>query len=126
MTSRSGVIKARAYCVHAFYRECLQEFLEQAPQLPSDRVGCPTCFAPMTWAEGQEEINQDEEQNRPAKQAQITNRQTLAATEEQRDVYRSALEAQRCHSRWLPWVNHPLSRFHAPLFVSEATKMSAQ
>ncbi|CAE7669727.1 RAD16 [Symbiodinium pilosum] len=53
--------QARASCGHAFHRECLQEYLEQAPQLPSGGVGCPTCFAPMTWAEGQEEQDQDED-----------------------------------------------------------------
>ncbi|CAE7425841.1 unnamed protein product, partial [Symbiodinium necroappetens] len=38
-------------------------YLEQAPQLPSGGVGCPTCFVPMTWAdpEAQEEDQEQEE-----------------------------------------------------------------
>ncbi|CAJ1374471.1 unnamed protein product [Effrenium voratum] len=45
--------RAKATCGHAFHRDCLQEYLEQAPQLPSGGVGCPTCFMPLTWAEDQ-------------------------------------------------------------------------
>eukprot|EP00931_Biecheleriopsis_adriatica_P070732 TRINITY_DN4451_c0_g1_i1.p1 TRINITY_DN4451_c0_g1~~TRINITY_DN4451_c0_g1_i1.p1 ORF type:complete len:1343 (-),score=281.39 TRINITY_DN4451_c0_g1_i1:181-4209(-) len=44
--------QAKASCGHAFHRDCLKEYMEQAPQLPSGGVGCPTCFSPMTWAEG--------------------------------------------------------------------------
>jgi len=38
----------RATCGHAFHRECVEEYLEQAPELPSGGIGCPACFAPLT------------------------------------------------------------------------------
>jgi len=37
-----------AQCGHAFHRDCVSEYLEQAPELPSGGVGCPACFAPLT------------------------------------------------------------------------------
>merc|ERR1719502_707488 len=37
-----------AACGHSFHRECVAEYLEEAPQLPSGGVGCPTCFSPLT------------------------------------------------------------------------------
>ncbi|CAE7206400.1 rhp16 [Symbiodinium sp. CCMP2592] len=43
--------QATASCGHCFHKDCLKEYLEQAPQLPSGGVGCPTCFVPMTWAD---------------------------------------------------------------------------
>ena len=37
-----------AQCGHSFHRDCVSEYLEQAPELPSGGIGCPTCFAPLT------------------------------------------------------------------------------
>jgi len=37
-----------AQCGHAFHRDCITEYLEQAPKLPSGGIGCPTCFSPLT------------------------------------------------------------------------------
>lgn len=37
-----------AQCGHAFHRECVTEYLDQAPELPTGGIGCPTCFAPLT------------------------------------------------------------------------------
>eukprot|EP00930_Biecheleria_cincta_P095946 TRINITY_DN87831_c0_g1_i1.p1 TRINITY_DN87831_c0_g1~~TRINITY_DN87831_c0_g1_i1.p1 ORF type:complete len:1334 (+),score=184.72 TRINITY_DN87831_c0_g1_i1:213-4214(+) len=54
---------AKAHCGHSFHRDCLTEYLDQAPQLPSGGVGCPACFLPVTWAEQDpdaEEADQDD------------------------------------------------------------------
>eukprot|EP00929_Paragymnodinium_shiwhaense_P110400 TRINITY_DN7739_c0_g2_i1.p1 TRINITY_DN7739_c0_g2~~TRINITY_DN7739_c0_g2_i1.p1 ORF type:complete len:1202 (+),score=339.40 TRINITY_DN7739_c0_g2_i1:57-3662(+) len=40
--------RVAAQCGHAFHRDCVQEYLEQAPELPGGGIGCPTCFRPMT------------------------------------------------------------------------------
>jgi DNA repair protein RAD16 len=37
-----------AACGHSFHRDCVSEYLEEAPELPSGGIGCPTCFAPLT------------------------------------------------------------------------------
>jgi len=37
-----------AQCGHSFHRDCVSEYLEQAPELPTGGIGCPTCFAPLT------------------------------------------------------------------------------
>lgn len=52
--------RAKATCGHAFHRDCLQEYLQQAPQLPSGGVGCPACFLPLTWAEEAEAEGDDD------------------------------------------------------------------
>lgn len=39
-----------AQCGHAFHRDCLSEYLEQAPKLPTGGIGCPTCFQPLTMS----------------------------------------------------------------------------
>jgi len=54
--------QATASCGHCFHKDCLKEYLEQAPQLPSGGVGCPSCFVPMTWADPEEE-DQDQEED---------------------------------------------------------------
>lgn len=40
--------RAVAQCGHIFHRECVAEYLEQAPELPTGGIGCPACFAPLT------------------------------------------------------------------------------
>eukprot|EP00932_Pfiesteria_piscicida_P019803 SRR837773.6627.p1 GENE.SRR837773.6627~~SRR837773.6627.p1 ORF type:complete len:420 (+),score=78.56 SRR837773.6627:69-1262(+) len=40
--------RVAAQCGHAFHRDCITEYLEQAPKLPSGGIGCPTCFSPLT------------------------------------------------------------------------------
>jgi DNA repair protein RAD16 len=37
-----------AQCGHSFHRECVAEYLEQAPELPTGGIGCPACFSPLT------------------------------------------------------------------------------
>jgi len=37
-----------AQCGHVFHRECIREYLDEAPHLPGGGIGCPTCFAPIT------------------------------------------------------------------------------
>lgn len=37
-----------AQCGHSFHRDCVSEYLEQAPELPTGGIGCPTCFSPLT------------------------------------------------------------------------------
>jgi DNA repair protein RAD16 len=46
VTERSELVVAS--CGHAFHRDCVNEYLEQAPTLPTGGIGCPTCFAPLT------------------------------------------------------------------------------
>ncbi|CAK0855374.1 unnamed protein product [Prorocentrum cordatum] len=46
VSERSELVVAS--CGHAFHRECVSEYLEQAPTLPTGGIGCPTCFAPLT------------------------------------------------------------------------------
>lgn len=53
--------RAKAGCGHIFHKDCLSEYLEQAPQLPSGGVGCPTCFLPVTWADGQADPEEADE-----------------------------------------------------------------
>ncbi|CAE8583227.1 unnamed protein product, partial [Polarella glacialis] len=52
--------RAKATCGHVFHRDCLTEYLEQAPQLPSGGVGCPSCFMPVTWAD-EEEVEEEDD-----------------------------------------------------------------
>lgn len=52
--------KRKATCGHCFHRDCLGEYLEQAPQLPSGGVGCPACFVPLTWAD-EAEVERDDD-----------------------------------------------------------------
>lgn len=52
--------RVAAQCGHAFHRECLTEYLEQAPQLPSGGIGCPTCFSPLTLSLEDGEAGGDE------------------------------------------------------------------
>mmetsp|Transcript_28795 Transcript_28795/g.66965 ORF Transcript_28795/g.66965 Transcript_28795/m.66965 type:complete len:1122 (-) Transcript_28795:125-3490(-) len=37
-----------AQCGHAFHRDCVADYLQQAPELSSGGVGCPACFSPLT------------------------------------------------------------------------------
>jgi len=37
-----------AQCGHPFHRDCVADYLEQAPELSSGGVGCPACYAPLT------------------------------------------------------------------------------
>ena len=53
--------RSKATCGHSFHRDCLQEYLGQAPQLPSGGVGCPACFVPLTWADEAEVENDDDD-----------------------------------------------------------------
>jgi len=47
---------ARAACGHCFHRDCVSEYLGQAPQLAGGGIGCPVCFAPLSIStEGEEE-----------------------------------------------------------------------
>lgn len=49
--------KRKAACGHSFHKECLQEYLAQAPPMPSGGVGCPQCFQPLSY--GDEEDSAD-------------------------------------------------------------------
>jgi len=40
--------RAKATCGHSFHRDCITEYLEQAPKLPTGGIGCPACFSPLT------------------------------------------------------------------------------
>eukprot|EP00927_Polykrikos_kofoidii_P064952 TRINITY_DN60756_c0_g1_i1.p1 TRINITY_DN60756_c0_g1~~TRINITY_DN60756_c0_g1_i1.p1 ORF type:complete len:1235 (+),score=198.80 TRINITY_DN60756_c0_g1_i1:101-3805(+) len=40
--------RVAAQCGHCFHRDCVSEYLEEAPELPGGGIGCPTCFQPMT------------------------------------------------------------------------------
>jgi len=56
--------RVRAQCGHSFHRDCVSEYLEQAPELPGGGIGCPTCFSPLTLsfeeeADGEGEGNED-------------------------------------------------------------------
>lgn len=56
-------VRVVAQCGHSFHRECVSEYLEQAPELPTGGIGCPTCFAPLTvnLEEGEGEEGEDME-----------------------------------------------------------------
>ena len=35
-------------CGHGFHHECIKEYLQDAPEMPSGGIGCPTCFSSLT------------------------------------------------------------------------------
>jgi len=37
-----------AKCGHGFHRDCVEEYIAEAPVLASGEVGCPSCFKPLT------------------------------------------------------------------------------
>eukprot|EP00391_Amoebophrya_sp_Ameob2_P004736 CAMPEP_0179008134 /NCGR_PEP_ID=MMETSP0795-20121207/15543_1 /TAXON_ID=88552 /ORGANISM="Amoebophrya sp., Strain Ameob2" /LENGTH=1634 /DNA_ID=CAMNT_0020703177 /DNA_START=378 /DNA_END=5283 /DNA_ORIENTATION=- len=37
-----------AKCGHSFCRDCVREYIEDAPEMESGGVGCPACFQPLT------------------------------------------------------------------------------
>jgi DNA repair protein RAD16 len=39
---------ARALCGHSFHRDCVTEYMQQAPELPTGGIGCPACYSPLT------------------------------------------------------------------------------
>ncbi|CAD7964113.1 unnamed protein product [Amoebophrya sp. A25] len=48
-----------AKCGHAFHRDCVKEYIQDAPELESGGVGCPCCFAPLTVDLGASEDGPD-------------------------------------------------------------------
>ena len=43
-----GEPKGMAKCGHGFHKECIDEYMTEAPDLPDGSIGCPVCFAPLT------------------------------------------------------------------------------
>lgn len=40
--------RVQAHCGHCFHRDCVQEYMQEAPELPNGGIGCPTCYSPLT------------------------------------------------------------------------------
>jgi DNA repair protein RAD16 len=47
--------KCVAKCGHAFHRDCLKDFMEDAAKLPSGGVGCPVCFSKLVVDLGEDD-----------------------------------------------------------------------
>ena len=39
---------AMSNCGHGFHYDCIKEYLQDAPEMPSGGIGCPTCFSSLS------------------------------------------------------------------------------
>mmetsp|Transcript_103076 Transcript_103076/g.177906 ORF Transcript_103076/g.177906 Transcript_103076/m.177906 type:complete len:1211 (+) Transcript_103076:60-3692(+) len=64
-----------AKCGHIFHKECIQEYMREAPKTKSGKVGCPVCYTALTLLMDEEEEEDDDDGNSktPMKKKQAKN-----------------------------------------------------
>ena len=78
---------AMSNCGHGFHYDCIREYLQDAPEMPSGGIGCPTCFTSLSIdlkdlgsQEDEDSSNSSDEEDLDSQSTDKTYQSTTALT----------------------------------------------